>query len=132
MDIESIPQPDEELLKNEEFQKYVNDFIKSLDEERDQSSLQQNLSGEPEKLSNATHEIVFNITANVLEENEKGEKLGSKHICTKYYHIPVPLDGDYKVFMEAFFKFLESSLASAASNAYQETSPYKNKDPDNG
>ena len=102
----------------------VADFLKSFDE---QNGIRQNLSGEPEKLSDAPHEIVFNITANVLEENEKGEKTRSKHICTKYYHIPVPVDGDYHVFMEAFFKFLEESLSSAASKTYEQTNPYNKK-----
>lgn len=132
MDIDSIKQPSEELLNSKDFKDYVNAFIKSLDEERGHEAFNQNLTGQPDKISNATYEIVFDITANVLEENEKGEKIRSQEICTKYYHIPVPLDGDYKVFMEAFFKFLENALSSAASNAYKETSPYKNEDKENG
>lgn len=94
------------------------DFLRNFDKFH---NFEQNLSEEPEKLSNVPHEIVFNITANALEENNKGEKVRSKKICTKYYHIPVPLGADYNVFMDAFFKFLEESLASAASKTYDKT-----------
>lgn len=127
MDIEPIEQPSEELLNSKDFKDYVDAFIKSLDEERGHNVFNQNLTGQPDKISNATYEIVFDITANVLEENEKGEKVRSQEICTKYYHIPVPLDGDYKIFMESFFKFLENCLSSAASKTYEATSPYKNQ-----
>jgi hypothetical protein len=101
----------------------IEEFLRQFDS---QPGYSQNLSGEPEKLSDAPHEIVFNITANVLEENEKGEKIRSKHICTKFYHIPVPIDGDYHIFMESFFKFLEEALSSSASQAYDKTNPHKN------
>lgn len=104
---------DDETLKN-----FLKDHYSSQD-------YAQNLSDEPEKLSLSPYEIVFNVTANVLQENEKGEKLRSKHISTKFYHIPVPVDGDYNVFMESFFKFLEENLASAANKAYEENNPYK-------
>lgn len=101
------------------------DLINKMDP---MNSYSQNLSDEPEKLSNSTHEIVFNITANILEENQKGEKVRSKKICTKYYHIPVPIDGDSDIFMKTFFNFLEEALASAASKTYQETNPYKDNE----
>lgn len=109
-------------IKNDpEISQATIDFLKDFDK----YTFQQNLSEEPEKLSNVPHEIVFNITANVLEENDKGEKIKSKKICTKFYHIPVPLGADYDIFMEAFFSFLEKSLASAATEAYDKASPDK-------
>lgn len=100
------------------------DFLRDFDK---YYNFEQNLSEEPEKLSDAAHEIVFNITANVLEENDKGEKVRSKKICTKFYHIPVPLGGDYNIFMEAFFSFLEKSLASSATEAYNKADPNQEK-----
>lgn len=119
MDVEN------DIPNNDEMDERLKDFLKYFDNTSNPyNPYEQNLSDEPEKLSNATHEIVFNITANVLEENEKGEKVRSKKICTKYYHIPVPLDGDYDIFMEAFFKFLEQALSSSASQAYDSTNPY--------
>lgn len=124
MDIESNNPVD----NTQDIDKEIADFLRRFDE---QNGIYQNLSGEPEKISDAPHEIVFNITANVLEENDKGEKIRSKHICTKYYHIPVPIDGDYHVFMEAFFKFLEESLASSASKTYEQTNPYKQNSEEN-
>jgi hypothetical protein len=71
----------------------------------------------PEKLIKCPHEIVFSIMANVLMENDKGEKTGSREICNKTYHIPVPIDKDYKSYMKAFFEYLEKSLGEAAKNA---------------
>lgn len=100
----------------------IDDFIKEFDS----NNFTQDLTGEPKKLSEASHEIVFNITANILEENEKGEKVKSKQICTKYYHIPVPMGGDANAFMVSFFDFLEKSLAGSAKHAYNTNNPLKN------
>ncbi len=85
----------------------------------------------PEKLLPCEHEIVFSITANVLELEEAEKQpqnddapinkdkvtTRSKEICTKNYHIPVPADKDYNVYMTAFFQFLEESLINAAKQA---------------
>lgn len=86
----------------------------------------QNISNETHKLSDAPAEIVFNITANVVEQNEQEENIRSKQICTKYYHIPIPSGADHNIFMNTFFNFLENNLASAATQAYNETSVNNN------
>jgi hypothetical protein len=72
---------------------------------------------EPKKLISCQHEIIFNVTANVMEENEKGETVRTKEICSKNYHIPVPPDQDYNLYMKTFFSFLEECLANSANNA---------------
>ena len=70
-----------------------------------------------EKLISCRHEIVFDITANVLEENDVGETVGTKEICVKKYHIPVPSNKDYNEYMKAFFSYLEKQMTDAAINA---------------
>lgn len=79
--------------------------------------LEGGIEDEQSKLIRCPHEIVFSITANVLMENEKGEKTGSREICNKNYHIPVPIDKDYKIYMDAFFEYLEKSLGESIRHA---------------
>ena len=64
----------------------------------------------PGKLIQCTHEIVFTVTARVLEENLKGEIIGEKEVSIKTYHIPVPIDKDYNNYMSTFFKYLEDKM----------------------
>jgi hypothetical protein len=82
--------------------------------------------GQNKKIS-CKHEIIFNITASVINENDKGEDAGYEEICTKYYHIPVKEDADYKEFMNSFFNFLEGCLANSAKNAYEKSMEAKNE-----
>lgn len=69
------------------------------------------------KLIACRHEIIFNINARVMEEDELGNPVATTAICTKNYHIPVPADKDYNVYMEAFFKHLESCLSQSAKHS---------------
>jgi hypothetical protein len=71
----------------------------------------------PEKLISCRHEIIFDIIANVLEENDLGETVGTKEICVKKYHIPVPSNKDYNEYMQVFFSYLEKNITNAAINA---------------
>ena len=70
------------------------------------------------KLTNSPHEIVFDITASVFEENLKGELVGTKEICTKKFHIPVPIDKDYEIFMTTFFNHLEKCILTSTQVSY--------------
>jgi hypothetical protein len=72
------------------------------------------------KLTNSPHEIVFDITASVFEENLKGEIVGTKEICTKKFHIPVPIDKDYELFMKTFFEHLEKCILTSTQVAYED------------
>ena len=72
---------------------------------------------ETKKLIDCPHEIVFTITAQVLSQNERGEIVGSKDICTKNYHIPVPIDKDYHSYMEVFFNHLENKILQSVSDS---------------
>ena len=64
------------------------------------------------KLIKCSHEIVFSINASVLEENEKGELISTKEVCSKNFHIPVPIDKDYEIFMKTFFDYIENCLVT--------------------
>lgn len=66
-----------------------------------------------EKLIDCPHEIIFTINAKVLAQNEKGELIDTREICVKNYHIPVPIDKDYKNYMAIFFKYLEDKMIDA-------------------
>mgnify|MGYP006286865319 CR=1 FL=1 len=83
--------------------------------------LEGGIDDEQHKLIRCPHEIIFNITANVLMENDKGEKTGSREICNKNYHIPVPIDRDYKEYMNAFFEHLEKALGESVKYANNQT-----------
>jgi hypothetical protein len=73
---------------------------------------------ENQKLIACPHEIVFSVNATVLMENEKGELTGTREVCSKNYHIPVPIDKDYEIFMKTFFDHIETCLI----NGIQESS----------
>lgn len=66
-----------------------------------------------EKLIDCPHEIIFTINAKVLAQNEKGELIDTREISVKNYHIPVPIDKDYKNYMAIFFKYLEDKIIDA-------------------
>ena len=78
----------------------------------------------PGKLIQCTHEIVFTVTARVLEENLKGEIVGEKEVSIKTYHIPVPIDKDYSSYMSTFFKYLEDKMIETIDHS-NETSKEK-------
>lgn len=74
---------------------------------------------EIKKLIDCPHEIIFTITAHTLAQNEKGEIVGSKNICVKNYHIPVPIDKDHHNYMTVFFDYLEKKIIDSVDNANQ-------------
>lgn len=80
----------------------------------------------PKKLIQCAHEIIFNITAHVMSEDEKGEITNSVEICTKNYHIPVPFNKDYKSYMNIFFNHLEQSIINTISDANDKAEESKN------
>ena len=97
------------------------DFKKAIEQIRAQrSDFSDSLGLEIEdnkKLLDCRHEIVFTLIANVIEQNDEGQAVASKHICKKNYHIPVPATKDYNTYMTAFFDFLEKCIANSAQQA---------------
>lgn len=73
------------------------------------------------KLIDCQHEIIFSIIANVLSQNEKGEIVGVKEVCKKNFHIPVPIDKDYKDYMNRFFEYLESNILQTIRETNNDT-----------
>lgn len=73
--------------------------------------IQQNNS----KLIECRHEIVISVIAHVLEDDDEGQTIGSKEICKKNYHIPVPSNKDYHEYMNGFFQFLEGCMSSSVN-----------------
>lgn len=73
------------------------------------------------------HEIVFNISARVLSEDENGNDNECKEILTRNYHIPVKDKAEYKQFIDAFFQYLENCLSQSAKHAYENTPTTDNK-----
>lgn len=112
---------EEERIKEQLYKEYIalfNQFSGSS------QRLNPDLIEGKKKLISCRHEIVFNINARVMEEDELGNTVATAAICTKNYHIPVPSDKDYNVYMDAFFKHLESCLSQSAqhsSNKKEET-----------
>jgi hypothetical protein len=81
------------------------------------SSLHNDTFLEDKKLIACRHEIVIDVIANVMEEDDTGEQIGTKHICKQNYRIPVPSNKDYNLFMKAFFNHLEKSMSQSYENA---------------
>lgn len=100
------------MLDKEEIKK------ETKDEQEFSSKEYAHLFEDKTKLIDCPKEIVFTVLANVLSQNEKGEFIGSNEICKKNYHIPVPEEQDYHIFMNAFFALIENCLSSSAKKAY--------------
>ena len=73
------------------------------------------------KLTTAPHEILIKINANVLEQNEKGEYIGSKGMFEQNYHIPVPTGSLYTSYVDAFFGFVKQALIDTIDKTEAET-----------
>lgn len=80
------------------------------------------------KLIECRHEIVISVIAHVLEDDDEGNSVGSKEICKKNYHIPVPSNRDYNEYLDGFFKFLENCMSTSVNKLDSESS----KDNKNG
>jgi maltose-binding protein MalE len=97
------------------------ELVKLLEQIRDQQDSRANFNAneidENQKLFDSRHEIIFSITANVVEQDDTGQAVASRHICRKNYHIPVPATKDYNEYMTAFFDFLEKCLSDSANQA---------------
>lgn len=105
---------------NEPEQDDFHDILNKLYEGFNSETVQQKglNDNNPEKLIECQHEIIFKITANVLQQNDDGELTSSKEICHKNYHIPVPSGSPYKEYMDSFFTFLENCLLESADKSY--------------
>lgn len=111
----------ENITSDNEAIDILNKLYDTIGEEAySKESIRDELDNSSKKLISCPHEIVFKITANVLEENEKGELIRSKEICTKNYHIPVPIDQDYNVYMKTFFTFLEGCLEKSINHSEEQ------------
>ena len=84
-------------------------------------------SSQKNKLTDSPHEIMFEVTAYVMEENNKGESIGTKEISTKQYHVPVPIGKDYNMFMGIFFKHIEDCLLYSIDKASDTTETSTNE-----
>lgn len=74
-----------------------------------------------QKLTDTAHEIVFKITANVLEQNEKGEYVKSKGMFEQNYHIPIPVGSLCTDYVDAFFDFIKKQMIDAIAAADEKT-----------
>jgi len=90
---------------------------------------QLNLFPESTKLISCPHEIVFSVTANVLEEDKEGQNVGSVQLLSQTYHMPVPQDKNYVDFVNAFMEFFEKTIQDSYNDANKNT---VNKETKNG
>lgn len=74
-----------------------------------------------QKLTTAPHEILIKINANILEQNEKGEYVGSKGMFEQNYHIPVPTGSLYASYVDAFFDFIKEALVDTINRTEEAT-----------
>jgi hypothetical protein len=108
----------EKILEKDEFEEIKQRFETQL-----------NLFPESTKLISCAHEIVFSVTANVLEENKEGQNVGSVELLSQTYHMPVPENKHYIDFVNAFMEFFEKTMAESYNEAGKNTA---NKETKNG
>jgi len=104
-----------------EDQKKIQDALDSIRAQYDMSSLNHTVMADNTKLIECRHEIIISVLAHVLEEDDTGQTVGSKEICKKNYHIPVPSHQDYQIYLMGFFNFLEKCMSSSIENQQNTT-----------
>lgn len=72
------------------------------------------------KLIDCRHEILIKVTAHVIEQDVAGTTVGTKEICQKNYHIPVPESKDHNIYLSGFFDFLEGCMSQSAESQIKE------------
>lgn len=71
-----------------------------------------------QKKIDCMYELVFNITAHMMKQDDDGKDMSCEQVCGKNYHIPVKEGSDPTIFMNTFFQFLEGCLSQSAKQAY--------------
>jgi hypothetical protein len=126
MNSEEIPEaqePKDDILDNLEKILEKDEF----EEIKQRFETQLNLFPESTKLISCPHEIVFSVTANVLEENKEGQSVGSVELLSQTYHMPVPEDKNYIDFVNAFMEFFEKTMAESYNEANKNTEKKETK-----
>jgi hypothetical protein len=70
------------------------------------------------KLSECKFELVFSLTASLLEQDDTGNVINTKNMYTQNYHIPIPDEKNHKIFLDTFFKYLEGHILESSKVAY--------------
>jgi hypothetical protein len=106
---------------SEEDKQKILEAIEAIQKQHDSASLANNISMSSDKLIDCRHEIVIQVVAKILEEDQTGMTIGAKEICQKNYHIPVPANRDYNEYTKGFFDFLENCMSTSATNLEEDT-----------
>jgi hypothetical protein len=122
---EEIQEPKDDVLDNLEKILSKDEF----EEIKHRFETQLNLFPESTKLISCPHEIIFTVTANVLEEDKEGQNVGSVDLLSQTYHMPVPKDKHYIDFVNAFMEFFEKTMTDSYTEAGKNTA---NKETKNG
>jgi hypothetical protein len=124
-------------MNSEEREEPKNDVLDNLEKILDKDEFEEikhrfetqlNLFPESTKLISCAHEIVFAVTANVLEENKEGQNVGSVELLSQTYHMPVPQDKHYIDFVNAFMEFFEKTMETSYNEANKNTENKETKD----
>jgi hypothetical protein len=78
------------------------------------------MDSEAAKLIDCRHEILIKVTAHVIEQDAIGNTVGTKEVCQKNYHIPVPEHKDHNVYLSGFFDFLEGCMSQSVESQTEE------------
>lgn len=111
----------EENKDSDEKKQKVLEALDAIKEQFASVSLGNFIQQSNSKLIECRHEIVISVIAHVLEDDDEGQTVGSKEICKKNYHIPVPSHRDYNEYLDGFFKFLENCMSTSVDNLDQES-----------
>lgn len=78
------------------------------------------MDSESIKLIDCRHEILIKVTAHTIEQDAIGNTVGTKEVCQKNYHIPVPENKDHNIYLSGFFDFLEGCMGKSAESQTEE------------
>lgn len=72
------------------------------------------LFGQDEPLLDSPVEMVFTITCNVLNKNQKGEVENSEKVIVKNYHVPLENKKQVERYIEGFFNKFHEKMEKQA------------------
>jgi hypothetical protein len=99
------------------YKKNVEEF-KNKAEEPEQSELDE--ASHPKHITTSQREILISVRAEISTVDEKGHLQDVQQCLDNYYHIPVPPDSSYELFLQQFIDKFDSELTSCAKKIYPE------------
>lgn len=118
-------------LSQEEMDALMGMFNKMMSTEIDPNALEEQayeqsenqyagLFSQDEPLLDSPVEMIFTVTCNVLNKNQKGEVQNSEKVIVKTYHVPLQNKTEVERYIEGFFNKFHEKMEQQAAETVKE------------